>query len=227
MLKWCHSPKRGDPCGLEALETAVSPADTAGTEKCRLFHLPGRCPSSGLDTALPPTPESPVKKLLMSAADMLRRIPVWAAVLTAMPVLTFAQAPGQEWDHRFVISAWDPVSASYRVMVDEKRKECTAASPSGHPFQSPQEDKRRLAARFGDCSSDEAAAGAPGSTWSMTCVGRGGRRMKLTTTSTISEGKAVLHTEVVDDGQAAGDRPLRMLREYVLAGNCAPAANSR
>lgn len=132
------------------------------------------------------------------------------------------------WDHRFVVSAWNPDTRTYHAIIDERRRECLSESYlSQDPFRNPEEERRRLQPRFGECSVSDRALGESTSTWSMTCLGRDGRRSKFKTTSTVSDKKVILLTEMEAAIQTADDRPLRMVREYDFVGACAPSAGSR
>jgi hypothetical protein len=126
------------------------------------------------------------------------------------------------WDHRFVVSAWNPATGTYQAIVDERRRECLSESYlSEDSFRSPEADRRRLPRSFGECSIIDQASDEGVSTWSMACVESDGRRTKLKTTSTVSRKKVVLVTEIESARQTADDRPLRMVREYDFVGACA------
>jgi len=158
-------------------------------------------------------------------SNMAHRPHLLALVHLLVPCFAAAGVQPGAWDYRFVVSAWNPATGTYGAIVDEKRRECLSESYlSDDPFRSPEADRRRLQPNFGECSIIEQAIGETTSTWSMACMAKDGRRTKLKTTSTISEKKVVLLTEVDVANQGSDGRPLRMLREYEFVGSCASAA---
>lgn len=150
-----------------------------------------------------------------------------AAMYLLVPCFAVAGVQQGAWDHRFVVSVWSATTGAYGVAVDEMRRECLSESYlSEDPFRSPEVDRRRLQPGFGECSISEQALGETTSTWNMACVAKDGRRTNFKTTSTISDKKVILLTEV-DAASEGSDGRFRMLREYRFAGSCIPATGPR